>query len=66
MSRETLRCIRKREGLRVVKTTRQRRLYGGVRPRRIRAAHPNHVWSYDFDHDETTDERRLDVPDDPR
>jgi putative transposase len=24
-----------------------------------RAAHPNHVWSYDFVHDETTDGRRL-------
>jgi hypothetical protein len=23
------------------------------------AAHPNHVWSYDFVHDETTDGRRL-------
>ena len=59
VSRETVRCLRRREGLQVVKKARKRRP-GGVRPiTPIRAAYPNHVWSYDFVHDATRDGRRL-------
>jgi putative transposase len=59
VSRETVRRLRQREGLQVVKKARKRRPVG-VRPTTpTRAEYPNHVWSYDFVHDETTDGRRL-------
>jgi putative transposase len=59
VSRETVRRIRPREGLQVVKRVRKKRR-GGVRTTTpIRAAYPNHVGSYDCVHDETTAGRRL-------
>lgn len=59
VSRETVRRIRRREGLQVVKKTRKRRPIGMSTTAPIRAEHRNHVWSYDIVHDETTDGRRL-------
>jgi transposase InsO family protein len=59
VNRETVRRIRKYEGLQVIKKERKRRPLGTSTTTPTRAAHPNHVWSYDFVHDETTDGRRL-------
>ena len=59
VSRETVRRLRKCEGLQVVKKARKRRPGGPSTTTPTRAAYPNHVWSYDFVHDETTDGRRL-------
>jgi putative transposase len=59
VSRETVRRIRQHEGLQVIKKERKRRPRGASTPTPTRAAYPNHVWSYDFVHDETTDGRRL-------
>jgi putative transposase len=59
VSRETVRRIRQREGLQVVQRTRKKRPVGVSTTTPTRAAHPNHVWSYDFVHNETTDGRRL-------
>jgi putative transposase len=59
VNRETVRRIRKHEGLQVSKQERPRRPVGASTTTPTRAAHPNHVWSYDFVHDETTDGRRL-------
>jgi putative transposase len=59
VSRETVRCLRKCAGLQVVKKARKRRPVGVRTTTPTRAEFPNHVWSYDFVHDETTDGRRL-------
>lgn len=59
VSRETVRRIRQREGLQVVKRVRKKRPAGVSTTTPTRAAYPNHVWSYDFVHDETSDGRRL-------
>ena len=59
VNRETVRRIRKYEGLQVIKKERKRRPLGASTITPTRAAHPTHVWSYDFVHDETTDGRRL-------
>jgi putative transposase len=59
VNRETVRRIRKHEGLQVIKKARKRRPMGASTTTPTRAAYPNHVWSYDFVHDETTDGRRL-------
>lgn len=59
VSRETVRRIRKQEGLQVIKQERKRRPRGTSTTTPTHAAHPHHVWSYDFVHDETTDGRRL-------
>lgn len=59
VSRETVGRLRKREGLQVVKRARKRRPVGTNTAVPTRAAHPNHVWSDDFVHDETTEGRRL-------
>jgi putative transposase len=59
VSRETVRRIRQHEGLQVVKNVRKRHPVGKSTTTPTRAAHPNHVWSYDFVHDQTTDGRRL-------
>ena len=59
VSRETVRRLRQREGLQVVKKARKRRPLGQSTTVPTRALCPNHVWSYDFVHDETTDGRRL-------
>jgi putative transposase len=53
VSRERVRLIRKQEGLQVVKKPRKRRPLGVSTTAPTRAEHPNHVWSYDFLHDET-------------
>ena len=59
VNRETVRRIRKYEGLQVSKKERKRRPLGASTITPTRAAQPNHVWSDDFVHDETTDGRRL-------
>ena len=59
VNRETVRCLRKHEGLQVIKKVYKRRPVGVSTATPTRAAYPNHVWSYDFVHDETTDGRRL-------
>lgn len=59
MNRETVRLVRKREGLQVVQKQRKRRPLGVSTSTPTRAEYPNHVWSYDFVHDETSDGRRL-------
>jgi putative transposase len=59
VSCERVRLIRKQEGLRVVKKPRKRRPLGVTTAMPMRADSSNHVWSYDFLHDETSDGRRL-------
>ena len=59
VSRETVRRLRQREGLQVVKKARKRRPLCQSTTVPTRALGPNHVWSYDFVYDETTDGRRL-------
>jgi putative transposase len=59
VSRERVRLIRKQEGLQVMKKPRRRRPLGVSTAMPTRAQYPNHVWSYDFLHDETSDGRRL-------
>jgi putative transposase len=59
VSRETVRRLRKREGLQVVKQGCKRRPVGKSTTTPPQAAYPNHVWSYDFVHDATADGRRL-------
>jgi len=59
VNRETVRLIRKREGLQVVKKQRKRRPSGVSTMTPTRAEYPNPVWSYDFVHDENSDRRRL-------
>jgi putative transposase len=59
VSRETVRRLRTREGLQVVKKARKRCPVGTNTAVPTRAAPPNHVWSDDFVHDATTDGRRL-------
>jgi transposase InsO family protein len=59
VNRETVRRLRKQEGLQVLKKEHKRRAVGASTTTPTRATHPNHVWSYDFVHDETTDGRRL-------
>ena len=56
---ETVRRIRKHEGLQVIKKVCKRRPVGASTTLPTCAVHPNHVWSYDFIHDETIDGRRL-------
>jgi putative transposase len=63
VSRETMRRLRNREGLQVVKKARKRSPVGTSTAVPTRAAYPNHVWSYDVVHDETTDGRRAEMPD---
>jgi hypothetical protein len=57
--RETVRRLRQREGLQVVKKARERRPLGTSTTVPTRALSPNQVWSYDFVPDETMDGRRL-------
>lgn len=59
VSRETVRLIRKREGLQVRKKQPKKRLLGQSTTALKQAQYPNHVWSYDFVHDQTTDGRTL-------
>ena len=57
--RETVRLIRKQEGLQVKKKAKKKRLLGQSTTQLQQAQYPNHVWSYDFVHDQTTDCRTL-------
>jgi putative transposase len=59
VSRATVRRLRRRAGLQVLQTTRQRRPLGKSPTVPTRALSPNHVWSDDVVPDETTDGRRL-------
>jgi transposase InsO family protein len=59
VSRERVRLMRKQEGLQVVPKRRKRRPLGTSTAMPTRAEYPNHVWSYDFLHDETSDGRQL-------
>jgi putative transposase len=59
VSRETVRLIRKREGLQVRKKPMKKRLLGQSTTALHKAAYPNHVWSYDFVFDQTCDGRTL-------
>lgn len=59
VSRETMRVIRKREGLQVRKKQVKKRLLGQSTVELKQAEYPNHVWSYDFVFDQTSDGRTL-------
>lgn len=59
IGRERVRLIRRREGLQVRSKRRKRRALGQSTRWVHRAEYPNHVWSYDFVHDQTMDGRRL-------
>ena len=59
VGRDRLRLIRKREGLQVARRQRKRRRAGKSTTEVDRALYPNHVWSYDFVADQTTDGRKL-------
>lgn len=58
IGRERVRLIRAREGLQVRRKPRKRRYPGAAKPL-LKAAWPNHVWTYDFVSDATVDGRRL-------
>lgn len=49
----------KREGLKVPRKQRKKRSIGGVKRRRNRATHKDHVWAWDFIFDRTTSGRSL-------
>jgi len=55
VSRERVRLLRRREGLRVPRKSPKRRRPGTSTSDPAPATHPNHVWSYDFVADQTTD-----------
>jgi len=57
VGRERVRLIRRREGLQVVKKPKKKKILGQSTQWVNRATHPNHVWSYDFVHDQTLDGR---------
>ena len=59
VGRERVRLIRRREGLQVVQKRRKKKVLGRSTQRVLRAEHPNHVWSYDFVHDQTVDGRSV-------
>jgi transposase InsO family protein len=59
VNRETVRRIRKHEGLQVIKPACTRRPMGTSTTTPTRAAHPKQVWSYDCVQDETPEGRRL-------
>jgi transposase InsO family protein len=59
VSRETVRLIRKREGLQVRKKQHKKRLLGQSTTQLKQAEYPNHVWSYDFVFDQSEDGRTL-------
>jgi len=59
VSRERVRLIRRREGLGVPLNTPKRRRRGTSTEFPDQALYPNHVWSYDFVADQTTDGKTL-------
>ena len=59
VGRERVRLIRRREGLRVPQRVPKRRRRGSSTIDPHQAEYPNHVWSYDFVADQTTDGQTL-------
>lgn len=59
IARESVRLIRRREGLQVIRKRRKRKVLGQTTHWVHRACYPNHVWSYDFVFDQTDDGRTL-------
>lgn len=59
VGRERVRLLRRREGLRVPQKAPKRRRRGTSTVDSQAAQYPNHVWSYDFVADQTTDGRTL-------
>jgi transposase InsO family protein len=61
VNRKRVHRLWRREGLRVPRRQRKRRRlgHGGNGCARRKAEHPDHVWSYDFVMDQTSDGRRL-------
>lgn len=59
VGRERVRLIRRREGLRVPQKAPKRRRRGSSTTDPHEALFPNHVWSYDFVADQTTDGQTL-------
>ena len=59
VGREQVRLLRKQEGLGVVKKQKKRRPLGTTTAAVTQAQAPNHVWSYDFVHDQTADGKRV-------
>jgi putative transposase len=59
VARERVRLLRRREGLRVPQRAPRRRRRGSSTIDAHQATHANHVWSYDFVADQTTDGKTL-------
>jgi putative transposase len=59
VGRERVRLLRRRDGLRVPQKARKRRRPGTSTTDPEKAEYANHVWSYDFVADQTTDGRTL-------
>lgn len=59
VGRDRVRLIRKQEGLGVVKKQKKQRHLGTTTAAATKAQAPNHVWSYDFVHDQTADGKRV-------
>ncbi len=59
VGRDRIRTIRRREGLRVPQKSTKRRRPGTSTIAIESAKHPNHVWSYDFVADQTSDGKTL-------
>jgi len=59
VGREQVRLLRRREGLRVPQKAVKRRRPGTSTTDPQRAEYPNHVWSYDFVADQTSDGKTL-------
>ncbi len=59
VGRERVRLLRRREGLRVPQKAPKRRRRGTSTIDPHQAEYPNHVWSYDFVSDQTTDGKTL-------
>ena len=58
VGRESVRLVRKREGLQV-RRKQHKKHYPGPSSMLAQASRPNHVWTYDFVMDQTMDSRRL-------
>lgn len=61
INRDRVRLIRKGEGLQVIRKQKKRRILGNSTDSVSKAEYPNHVWSYDFVHDQTMCGRRLKI-----
>jgi transposase InsO family protein len=59
VGRERIRLLRRREGLKVPRRGPKRRRRGTSTIDAHQAVHPNHVWSYDFVSDQTSDGKTL-------